>query len=189
MVDQVFTKRRELMPADESVEQHTEKRTEEIAIVETDRNGPNGLFKGLFPKPRGELMLDEADGVLRCPGCGNEHIGGPLCAVCGLEVEDQYGFSDMSDMDDDLDDLEDLELDLDAEVDAEFAHMHGHHHHHHHHGHALLDLAANFGPHPHMINHLHHHHHHPGSITESSDISDSEDDSDLDNDSDDDDNS
>ncbi|KAK0126358.1 hypothetical protein ONS95_007964 [Cadophora gregata] len=195
MVDQVFTKRRELMPADESIEQHAKRRTEEIETVDKDRNGPDGVFKGLFPKPRAEPMVDEADGgILRCPGCGAEHIGGPACTVCGLGVEDPYGLSDMDDDDiDDLEDLDDLEQDLDVEIGAEFDH---HHHHgqfaHGHFAHAFLDVAArNVGHHyvgHYNHNHNHNHnHHHPGSQT----TSDSEDMSGLDSnsDSEDDDNS
>lgn len=195
MVDQVFTKRRELMPADESIEQHAKRRAEEIETVEKDRNGPDGVFKGLFPKPRAELMVDEADGgILRCPGCGAEHIGGPACTTCGLGVEDPYGLSDMDDEDiEDLEDLDDLEQDLDVEIGAEFDHHHNGQFGHGHFAHAFLDVAARnaghfyFGYHNHNHNHNHHHHHLPGSQTPS----DSEDLSGLDSnsDSEDDDNS
>ncbi|KAG4425830.1 hypothetical protein IFR04_001037 [Cadophora malorum] len=188
MVDQVFTKRRELMPADESIEQHAKRRAEEIDTVDKDRNGPDGVFKGLFPKPRAELMVDEADGgILRCPGCGAEHIGGPSCTVCGLGVEDPYGLSDMDDEDiDDLEDLDDLEQDLDVEIGAEFDHHHHGQFAHGHFAHAFLDVAARnvghhyFGHHNHNHNHNHYHHHHPGSQTPS----DSEDLSGLDSNSD-----
>lgn len=140
MVDQVFTKRIELMPADESIEQHATRRAEEISTVEQDRGGEKGLFKGLFSERRVQWMRDEADeGVLRCPGCGHEHIAGPICQNCGIGLEDEDGFSDMDDHDlDDLDsleqDLDDLEGDLDDEIGAEF------HHHHHHHDHRGLHV-------------------------------------------------
>ncbi|PBP18512.1 RING/U-box [Diplocarpon rosae] len=177
MVDQVFTKRRELMPADESIEQHAEKRAEEIATVEKDKTGPNGVFRGLFPESGRELMIDDADGVVRCPGCGHEHIGGPACTICGLELL-PYDFSDLSEYDEDLDALEDLELDLDAEVDAEFAQMHGHHRHHRHfHGpHALLETAVDVGPHQHIRHHAHHHY--PSNSEDESELDDSDEDDD-----------
>ncbi|CAL3964283.1 unnamed protein product [Diplocarpon coronariae] len=177
MVDQVFTRRPELMSADESIEQHAEKRAEEIATVEKDKSGPNGVFRGLFPKPGRELMMDDTDGVVRCPGCGHEHIGGPACTICGLELL-PYDFSDLSEYDEDLDALEDLELDLDAEVDAEFAQMHGHHRHHRHfHGpHALVDNAVNVGPHPHTRHRAHHHY--PSDSEDESELDDSDEDED-----------
>lgn len=198
MVDQVFTKRRELMPADESIEQHGERRAEEIATVDTDRRTPQGLFKGLFNNPRAGLIRDDADGgIMRCPGCGHEHEGGPACNVCGLAIEDPYGFSDMDDDDLDLEELDDLEQELEMEVRGEFddSDIEEYHHGHFAHGHfahPFLDVEAhNMGPHArhfarHMAHHNHnHHHHHPGS-----DPSDSDDQSELDhNDSDDSDNS
>ncbi|KAJ5032457.1 uncharacterized protein L3040_009061 [Drepanopeziza brunnea f. sp. 'multigermtubi'] len=168
MVDQVFTKRLELMPADESIEQHAEKRAEEIAIVENDKGSPNGIFRGLF-KERGRLMRDDGDGVMRCPECHHEYLGGPVCTVCGFEVDEEEGFSDASDYDHDL--IDDLEQDLDAELGAEFDHMHDHHRYGR--PRALLDLAANFHPDPHMHHYIHEHHHrHGGSIDGYSDSMD-----------------
>ena len=66
------------MPSDESVDQHTQKRAEEIAEVDRDRTGAKGLFKGAFPAHggQGRLLRDEADGVWRCPDCNFEHEGG-----------------------------------------------------------------------------------------------------------------
>lgn len=77
---EVFTKRGELMPSDESIEQHTQKRAEEIAEVERDRGAVKGLFKGAFPAngEQGRVFRDEQDGVWRCPGCHHEHEGGKL---------------------------------------------------------------------------------------------------------------
>jgi hypothetical protein len=112
---EIFTKRTELMPADESVEQHNMKRTEEIAHVEKDKNSPDGLFKGTFPPPKGQPVYDEEDNVFRCPHCSHEHSGGPSCLNCGAGLVDDGGFSDV---DDDFD-VDDLELDLDEELQAE----------------------------------------------------------------------
>lgn len=113
------------MPSDESVEQHNQKRAEEIADVDKDKTSSQGLFKGTFRHGLAELLFDEADGVMRCPRCQHEHEGGPQCAMCGTRFEgpydddedDPYGFSDI---DDDID-AEDLELaDLEVDVDEEF---------------------------------------------------------------------
>lgn len=127
---EIFTKRIELMPADESIEQHNTKRAEEVADVEKDRNGPLGLFKGIFPKKRQSLLRDEADGVLRCPNCNHEYEGGVNCSVCDTPVD----LDDSSDMDeDDLDSPMSPEgpppfYDLDAMgLDHHFAHHHRHH--------------------------------------------------------------
>ena len=120
---EIFCKRSELMPPDESIDQHKKKRAEEIAEVDKDKASPEGLFKGTFhARPLAELLYDEADGVLRCPYCHHEHEGGLECTICGTrfeesynDEEDQYGFSDVDD-DADLDlELEDLEADVDGD--------------------------------------------------------------------------
>lgn len=115
------------MPSDESVATHTQRLAEEVADVDKDRNGGDGLFKGTFPKSFAELWKDEADGgVMRCRNCGFEHEGGPSCQNCGAELDDEgYSFSDIDD-DADLDDLDALSLELEDEVDAEFAEMNAH---------------------------------------------------------------
>lgn len=135
------------MPSDETVEQHTKRRADEVAEVEKDKSKPAGLFKSTFANPLGELYRDDADGgVIRCRNCNNEHEGGPACQYCGTELDDEgYDFSD-----DDADlydeaDLDELDsLDLEHEVDADFAAVHGHaggfawaNFHHH-----LMDLHA-----------------------------------------------
>lgn len=171
---EIFIKRGELLPSDESIEQHQTKRTEEIADVDKDRNGPKGIFKGMFPAAKRELIFDEGDGVYRCPRCLTEHEGGPTCTTCNLAVEPSY---DLSDMDDDFDpeDLENLEVDLDDEfgsgltghhADFHFGNIHRHLHAHAHFHHPL---------------HPHHHYHH------GYDSEDSESDSELDREEDDDD--
>ena len=112
---ETFTKRSELMPADESVEQHTMKRAEEVAAVEEDRNSDRGLFKGLFSAQ--SLIHDEADGVHRCPTCHTEYIGGPTCLTCGTEIDgDGFDFSgedlSLDGLDEDLELEDELELEL-----------------------------------------------------------------------------
>jgi hypothetical protein len=117
---EVFTKRTELLPSDESVDQHTQRRAEEIAEVEKDKNGPAGLFKGTFPSRNAELYRDEVDGgVMRCRECGFEHEGGPECRNCGADIdEDDYAFSDL-DEDVEFDGLDALSLDMDDEIDLD----------------------------------------------------------------------
>lgn len=161
-------KRGELLPADETIEQHQKKRAEEIADVDEDRNGPKGLFKGMFPAAKRELIFDEGDGVYRCPRCLAEHEGGSICAHCRLPVEMGYDLSDLED-DFDPDDLENLEVDLDDAEEFGPAGFHfGPLHHRHIHGHIHGHI-------PHF--HHHHYHHH--------DSDDSESDSELDHDIDD----
>ena len=173
---EIFIKRGELLPSDESVEQHKTKHAEEIADVDKDRNGPGGLFKGMFPAAKRELIFDEGDGVYRCPRCLAEHEGGSTCSNCDLAVETGIDFSDMED-DFDAEDLENLELDLDDDFEAGFDHTgpayFGGPHPLHRHVHA----------HVHQFYHPHHHHHyHPEDDSENS-----ESDSDLDGDEDNDD--
>jgi len=104
------------------VDQHTQKRLEEVADVEKDKKSEQGLFKGVFPAKATKLWRDEEDGgILRCPACGHEHEGGPMCEQCGAEVDDdRFGdFSDVTDEDAELDELDELEIDLDREMAAE----------------------------------------------------------------------
>jgi hypothetical protein len=112
---EIFIKRGELMPSDESIDQHEKKRAEEIADVDKDRNGAEGLFKGTFPPLKRELIFDDGDGVYRCPRCLTEHEGGPTCSNCDLAVEHGYDLSEIED-DFDPDDIEDLEVDLDDDL-------------------------------------------------------------------------
>ncbi|KAH8676870.1 hypothetical protein BGZ60DRAFT_429340 [Tricladium varicosporioides] len=161
---EVFTKRSELMPGDETIDQHKQKREEEIADVDRDRNGPEGLFKGTFPSRSGALYRDEADGgIMRCPNCHVEYVGGPVCVNCQTELDDFHDFSDF-DEDADLDELDALSLDLDEELDAEFEEMHGHHN--------FMEMPP--FRHPYVHFHRHHHHHGPDEATDQSDISNSD---------------
>jgi hypothetical protein len=161
---EIFCKRKELMPSDESIDQHNKKRAEEIADVDKDKNSPEGLFKGTFIiGPVAELLFDEADGVMRCPHCQHEHEGGPLCTVCGtrfaLEGDysddgEGYGFSD-------IDDEADLDLaDLEVDVGGEFRAAHFHH---------FLGRMPPFPFPAHGFHHMHHHHEHDESLGGSSD--------------------
>ncbi|RDW77104.1 hypothetical protein BP6252_05157 [Coleophoma cylindrospora] len=112
---EIFTKQTDLMPSDESVEQHNTKRLEETADVDRDKNGNVGLFKGTFPEGRTDVRFDEEDRVYRCLACGHEHNGEPVCEHCGAEIDDE-AYNEFSDMDGDLEDLENLEVDLDADM-------------------------------------------------------------------------
>ncbi|KAH8815252.1 hypothetical protein F5884DRAFT_171199 [Xylogone sp. PMI_703] len=145
---EIFTQRTELMPSDESVEQHVRRRKEEITAMEKDRDGTIGLFKGTFPDRKSDLWLDEADGVFRCRSCGHEHEGGPICQACGAYIsEDGYGFSDVDEEGEtDLDDLDSLELDLDGGFGE-----------HHFHPPDYLDMDASERAAHLMHRHLHHH--------------------------------
>jgi hypothetical protein len=176
---EIFTKRTELMPADESVEQHKAKRAEEIADVEKDKNGPDGLFKGTFPERGGQLLFDEADGVLRCPHCAHEHEGGPSCLNCGGAIDDDRdGFSDVDD-----EELDDLELDLDEELQAELGM--GLHDHFFASLPRVDEARSVFEAARRRLQEHRHHHHHLHHL-ESSELSNSED-SELDSEADDDD--
>ncbi|QSZ28641.1 hypothetical protein DSL72_003140 [Monilinia vaccinii-corymbosi] len=157
---EIFISRGQIMPNDETVEQHKQRNAEETQLVERDKNSPEGLFRGTFPLRHGEVWHDEADGVMRCPSCGHEHEGGPTCESCGAEFDDVYDFSDMSD-DGDLSDMEvGYDDDLEEELGGEILHPHGieyhpggplfggpphnflHHYHTHHHGFNAADDAT-----------------------------------------------
>ncbi len=99
---EVLIKRAELMPIDETIDQHQERRTSENNIVEADRTSEIGLFKGCFSKqPLGHLQFSEEDRIYRCIRCAHEYIGGPMCENCGMDFEgdeeeiDIDGFSDV----------------------------------------------------------------------------------------------
>lgn len=120
---EIFTKRRELMPSDESVEQHETKRKQELADVEKDKKDvtpTGGLFKGLFPPETKLVTYDEDDGVFRCPHCFQEYEeaddGSRACAQCHVQVE--YG-PDYRDVMGDFHDEGDSELDEEEEDDED----------------------------------------------------------------------
>src|SRR5277367_2074934 len=101
---EVLINRAELMPIDETIDQHQERKTLENNIVETDRISELGLFKGCFSKqPLSHLQFNEEDGIYRCIRCAHEYVrdGGPMCENCGMDFEgdeeeiDIDGFSDV----------------------------------------------------------------------------------------------
>ncbi|CZR50691.1 uncharacterized protein PAC_00565 [Phialocephala subalpina] len=165
---ELLAKNEDLMPTDESVEQHIHNREEEAAEIENDKSD-KGLFKGLFPnKPAGaRLMYDEEDGVFRCPTCNHEHEGGPLCTVCGEQFGgDPYAYSDY-DEDEEDEHLDNIAVDLDVdEVEIDFAHMHNHR--------RFMDQPHFVAAHAHAA-HYPHHFHHPAILSEASEVSGSDD--------------
>jgi len=121
---EVLIKRAELMPIDETIDQHRERRTSENNIVEADRASEKGLFKGCFRKqPIGHLQFSEEDRIYRCSNCAHEYIGGPMCENCGMDFEgdeeeiDIDGFSDV-DADLSIDEFG-YHVDLDGESDED----------------------------------------------------------------------
>ncbi|KAF2198149.1 hypothetical protein GQ43DRAFT_443618 [Delitschia confertaspora ATCC 74209] len=131
----IFIKRAELLPHGETLEEHSKWQKEEADIVQQDKSNEDprtgGLFKGCF-KPRVghtlRVIVDEEDGVERCPLCSWELEDGE-CAQCGLRFDDAgnvtYGdsFSGFSDMDE-LSEEHDMSDDLDAEMEDHYG-FHG----------------------------------------------------------------
>ncbi|OBT70070.1 hypothetical protein VE03_00448 [Pseudogymnoascus sp. 23342-1-I1] len=113
---EIFVNRVELMPADESTEQHIKRRKEENQAVETDRISDEGLFKGCFSAAirLGNIRYDEADRMHVCSHCGHEFTGGPLCENCGVDFDGEDEA-----IRDDFSDLEEMEFDLDDEEDED----------------------------------------------------------------------
>lgn len=97
----MFIDRAELLPEDESVQEHNKDKEEAASQLTRDRDGP-GLFQGIFNHRLPTHLLrgpihDIEDGVDRCPVCNWELEHG-VCAGCGLN---------MNDSDYDTDDTED----------------------------------------------------------------------------------
>ncbi|KEF62181.1 uncharacterized protein A1O9_00153 [Exophiala aquamarina CBS 119918] len=86
----MFVGRVELLPEDETMEEHQQAKEEEAGVLAADRAGP-GLFKGVFlRRPHhiirpGHGVLDEDDNVVRCPECYWELEDG-ACLQCGFEA-------------------------------------------------------------------------------------------------------
>lgn len=106
----LFVGRMELLPEDETVEEHARDKEEEANILMNDRKG-NGLFQGIFkslphpflpgiPVPPPPIR-DEEDDVMRCPVCTYEVADG-VCTGCGLSYHDSDVDLDLSDLDDDI---------------------------------------------------------------------------------------
>ncbi|KAK5951577.1 E3 ubiquitin ligase [Knufia fluminis] len=120
----MFIGRIELLPEDESVEEHNRDKDEEASVLIKDRMGP-GLFRGIFKNgahrslmPYGPIR-DHEDGVMRCPECHWEIEDG-ICMGCGLglnadsdislsdSIGDEISISDDSDSSEDESAVEDL---------------------------------------------------------------------------------
>ena len=132
----MFIGRAELLPEDETVQEHTKAREEEAGLLAADRAGL-GLFKGAFlgTEPHGPQarnwqhgILDPEDNVMRCPDCHWELEDGG-CNRCGFhEFEESHSDSGSDDgltegLDDDSDgsiDLDDSDMDDEDDHDHEF---------------------------------------------------------------------
>ena len=101
----MFLNRAELIPEEESIEEHELGKAEEARVLAADRSG-RGLFQGIFARPRVPFgnrpphlpiaehpIWDEEDHIERCPSCTHELEDG-LCNHCGWEDHD---FSDPDD--------------------------------------------------------------------------------------------
>jgi hypothetical protein len=88
----MFLNHTELLPEDETVEEHAAGREAEARALAADRAGP-GLFKGLFYMRRLPIfepitpIVDAEDGVRRCPLCAWELEDGE-CGHCGWNPEE-----------------------------------------------------------------------------------------------------
>jgi hypothetical protein len=119
---ETFINRSELMPVDENAEQHRARRKEESDIVEADKAGEGGLFKGCFNhRVKATAIPDVADGVVRCPECHWEYEGGPVCEHCGINIVDPDAEStpDFSELGEMMDGPELWDLELDGDLNAE----------------------------------------------------------------------
>lgn len=132
----IFIGRAELLPAGETIEQHTKWQKEEADAVQQDKDNDDaragGLFKGCFKsghasRPSLQVIRDQEDGVERCPVCSWELEDGE-CVQCGLFFDDNgeltwtdsfTGFSDMDEMSEQDLSGEDLDAEMDMD-DADF---------------------------------------------------------------------
>jgi hypothetical protein len=128
----MFIGRAELLPEDETVQEHQTAKEDEASLLAADRAG-RGLFKGVFlgmtPTRLGlrdwrRGILDPEDNVMRCPDCHWEMEDGG-CNRCGFHEFD-LSESDVSNSDDESIDLDDSEMDSPDEVDHEFGATMGH---------------------------------------------------------------
>ena len=128
---QIFINRAELLPAGETVEQHSKWQREEAEIVQQDKANEDartgGLFKGCFragaPGRGLRPIRDQEDGVDRCPLCNWELEDGQ-CQQCGLFFDEDgtltfgdalSGFSDMDATSEHDMSSEDLDADMDMD--------------------------------------------------------------------------
>lgn len=118
----MFLNRAELLPEDETVQEHETGKAEEARVLATDRSG-QGLFKGIFARPRFPVgnrpphlpiadhpIWDEEDRVERCPSCTHELEDG-LCNHCGWEDRDFSDDESIDDVTEGLYDSDDLDSD------------------------------------------------------------------------------
>lgn len=114
----MFISRTELLPEDETVEEHQQAKEDEAGQLAADRAGP-GLFKGAFKRqysPRlrwGQGIMDPEDNVMRCPECHWELEDGE-CTQCGF-----HEYASDSEMNSDEDSLRSPSLGLDSDYDTE----------------------------------------------------------------------
>lgn len=100
----MFLNRAELLPEDETIQEHEAGKADEAAVLASDKSG-RGLFKGIFTRPRLAIgnrpphlpiaehpIWDEDDHVERCPNCTFELEDG-MCNHCGWEDHDISGDS------------------------------------------------------------------------------------------------
>lgn len=86
---QLFVNRAELIPEGETTEDHRKWQQEEADIIERDKSNTDrrtgGLFRGCFGshRPYSGPIIDDADGVTRCPVCAWEIEDG-VCQQCSL---------------------------------------------------------------------------------------------------------
>lgn len=112
----MFIGRVELLPEDETIEEHQQAKEEEAGLLAADRAGP-GLFKGVFlRRPQhiirlGHGVFDEDDNVVRCPECHWELEDG-ACLQCGFHELEAGGDSES-----DSDDVSDL---LSSQAESEY---------------------------------------------------------------------
>ncbi|EKV19771.1 hypothetical protein PDIG_01120 [Penicillium digitatum PHI26] len=113
----MFTGRAELLDKGETTTEHTKNQRDEAERLDQDKanNHPTegGLFGGLFkPKPPPlKPVIDNDDGVVRCPLCSWE-LEGDNCAGCG------YRYRPGSEDTDDSDSADFSETDLDSLDDS-----------------------------------------------------------------------
>lgn len=115
---QMFLTHTELLPEDETLEEHKVAKEAESQLVAADRAG-RGLFKGLFHKNRFPLrglggalhaaaIVDAEDGVVRCPVCAWELEDGE-CGQCGWNEDEDDGDFDSDEDDRDISPVDDFD--------------------------------------------------------------------------------
>lgn len=130
----MFISRAELLPEDETVQEHQQAKEDEAVMLAADRTGA-GLFKGAFVQHRHlntfrerwrlglQGIMDHEDGVIRCPECHWELEDGQ-CLQCGF-LQYEPGDSDSDSEEDSVgsQSIHTADTDFDAdgdEIDQEF---------------------------------------------------------------------